>query len=101
MSIKKQYRRTKTLCKVVFELPAELSHSCEKACLVGDFNSWSHYTTVMKRRKDGIFTVSLDLEKGKDYQFRYLLDGNRWENDWNADEYVSTPYGSHNSVVKV
>ena len=101
VSLKKQYRKTGSRCKVTFDLPAELSLSCAKASIVGDFNGWSHYETPMKRKKDGLFTVSIELEKGKSYQFRYLLDGTRWENDWNADNYVATPYGSHNSVVEV
>ncbi|MDX1655300.1 MAG: isoamylase early set domain-containing protein, partial [Candidatus Competibacteraceae bacterium] len=47
---------------------------------------------------DGSFTVTVNLESGKEYQFRYLLDGERWENDWEADKYV--PAGGHdNSVV--
>ncbi|MCI6365047.1 MAG: glycoside hydrolase, partial [Spirochaetia bacterium] len=34
------------------------------------------------------------------YQFRYLLDGYKWENDWNADKYIPAPYSNaDNSVV--
>jgi hypothetical protein len=43
--------------------------------------------------------VTLELAPGKAYQFRYLLDGDRWENDWRADRYVPNPYGGDNSVV--
>ena len=28
----------------------------------------------MKKIKTGVFTVTLDLGKGREYQFRYLLD---------------------------
>ena len=46
------------------------------------------------------FSVKLNLEAGKEYQFRYLLDGQKWENDWNADKYVPAPYSNaENSVV--
>ena len=34
-------------------------------------------------------------------QYRYLLDGARWENDWQADKYLRNEYGGDNSVVVV
>ena len=35
-----------------------------------------------------------------EYQFRYCLDGNRWENDWKADKYVRSEIANDdNSVV--
>ena len=55
----------------------------------------------MKALKDGSFTVQLDLESGKDYQFRYLLDGKVWVNDTEADSYVPSEYGEPNCVVAV
>ena len=55
----------------------------------------------MKRLKNGSFTTTLVLRRNKEYQFRYLLDGLQWENDWKADKYVTNRYGSENSVVVV
>ena len=53
----------------------------------------------MKASKNGNYTASVDLEGGKEYAFRYLIDGSRWENDWEADKYVPSEFGSENSVV--
>ena len=39
------------------------------------------------------------LPPGRAYRFRYLLDGHRWENDWDADAYVPNGFGSDDSVV--
>jgi len=36
---------------------------------------------------------------GREYAFRYRVDGERWENDPGADKYVPNPFGSDNSVV--
>jgi hypothetical protein len=47
----------------------------------------------MKKMKNGSFTITLDLEPGREYQFRYLIDDVVWENDWNADKYTKSPYG--------
>jgi hypothetical protein len=44
----------------------------------------------------------LDLEPGREYQFRYLLDEKIWGNDSDADKLVSSPYGdSENSVIVI
>ena len=41
----------------------------------------------------------MTLEAGQRYQFRYLLDGVRWENDWDADGYAPNPFNGENSVL--
>jgi len=56
----------------------------------------------MKKLKSGAFTTTLDLETGKEYQFRYLLDKKIWENERDADKLIPTPYGdSENSVIVI
>jgi 1,4-alpha-glucan branching enzyme len=96
----KRFLKSKPVCKVTFELPAQAANGVLKVSLVGDFNGWDPAATPLKRRKDGAFSAMLDLPSGREYQFRYLIDGERWENDWAADNYVPNPVGgSENSVV--
>ena len=100
MSIKKQYLKSKPVCKVTFRLHGEAAGSAESANIVGEFNDWNIYATPMRKLKNGSFTLTIDLEPNKEYQFRYLLDDEIWENDGEADKYVSHPYGDgENSVV--
>jgi len=100
MSIKKQYLKSKPVCKVTFRLPVKAAEFAESANIVGEFNAWNIYATPMKRLKNGSFVLTLDLEPNREYQFRYLLDDEIWENDGEADKYVPNPYGdSENSVV--
>jgi 1,4-alpha-glucan branching enzyme len=74
--------------------------SAKTAHVVGEFNNWSAFSTPMKKLKSGAFTTTLELEPGREYQFRYLLDKKTWENETDADKSVSTPYGdSENSVI--
>ncbi|MCQ2612351.1 MAG: isoamylase early set domain-containing protein [Treponemataceae bacterium] len=102
MALKKTYTKDKKNCNVTFELNAEAAKGAEQVWLAGDFNSWSSVDTPMKKGKDGSFTVKVKLEAGREYQFRYLLDGKRWENDWEADKYVAAPFSyTDNSVVIV
>jgi 1,4-alpha-glucan branching enzyme len=102
MPITKQYSKTKPVCKVTFQLPKEAVKNAKSVHLVGEFNSWQIHATPMKKSKDGSFKVVLELKKGAQHQYRYLIDDSIWENDWKADKYVPSPYGAcENSVVIV
>jgi 1,4-alpha-glucan branching enzyme len=101
MSIRKRYLKGKPLCTVTFSLPKAGARSASSVHLVGDFNGWDKAANPMKRQKNGTFAASLSLERGKEYQFRYLLDRERWENDWQADKYLRNEFGGDNSVVVV
>lgn len=102
MSLKKQYLKSKPVCKVTFRLKAEEAHAAATAKLVGDFNEWDRSTQPMKKLKNGDFTQTITLEKDHEYQFRYLLDEEKWENDWAADDYTPSSVSlEENSVVRV
>jgi 1,4-alpha-glucan branching enzyme len=98
--LKKQFLKSKPVCKVTFTLSAEAVATAEIVKIVGDFNEWNTTEAIeMKSLKKGGFKAVLNLETGKDYQFRYLVDGEKWENDWAADKYIANEYGEDNSVV--
>ena len=102
MSIKKSFLKTKPQANVTFELPAEAAEGASKVTLVGEFNDWNETATELKKLKSGIFKTTLKLETGKEYQFRYLIDGEKWENDWAADKYVASGASfEENSVVEL
>jgi len=85
---------------VTFRVPEETGISAKTAHIVGDFNNWAFFSTPMKKLKSGAFTTTIELEPGREYQFRYLLDKKVWGNEKDADKSVPTPYGdSENSVV--
>ena len=84
------------LVEVTFRLPSECG--ADRACVVGDFNDWSTTTHPMQRDENGL-TVSLALVPGRAYRFRYLLDGERWENDWAAHAYVPNEFGGDDSLI--
>lgn len=98
--IKKQFLKSKPVCKATFTLPKDVANGAESAVLVGEFNEWGADEPLeMKKLKNGTFKAVLNLETGKEYEFRYLLDNERWENDAEADKFVASPYGVENSVV--
>jgi hypothetical protein len=102
--LKKEYVKSKKLTKVTFaleqnELPDD--QLIEEVHLVGDFNEWDLTATPLKRAKDGGYQVTLELEPDSTYEFRYVINGNYWCNDWAADDYVAGAYGADNCVVAV
>ena len=100
MAIRKQYLKSKSICKVTFKIAPEVGGAAKTATVVGDFNNWSAAANPMKKLKNGAFTATIDLATGREYQFRYLLDKNKWENDGESDKFAATPYAdSKNSVV--
>ena len=101
MSLKKQYIKTKPVCKVTFVVAKEISESAKKINLTGDFNNWDIESIAMKKNKNGEFATSVELEKGKEYQFKYVIDGKEWLNENEADKFVNNEFQSNNSVVIV
>jgi len=66
--------------------------------VVGDFNEWQA-PKAMRRSGVGTWRMGVELPSGREYGFRYLVDGLYCVNDRSADKYVANPYGSENSVV--
>ena len=88
-----------TTVDVPFSLPAEVH--ADRVFLCGEFNGWSTEDVQLQRSDDGAWQAIVALEPGRAYRYRYLLDGDRWENGWQADGYVPNPYGGDDSVVVV
>lgn len=102
MSIRKQFMKNKSVCKVTFKITGEATSGVKQAHIVGEFNNWSTTATPMKRQKNGSFTTTVELEAGRSYQFRYLLGQSHWGNDPDADGTVPTHFDdSYNSVINL
>ena len=102
MTIEKKYLKTKPICKVRFVLEKEEAVGVKKVNLVGDFNNWDKKANLMKKQKNGRFVITIDLDKNKEFEFRYLIDDETWQNDSSADKYNRSYVGdAENSVVVV
>lgn len=101
MSLTKKFLKSKPVCKVTFKVDPELVQDAKKVMLSGDFNKWNTGKKAeMKKLKNGTFKATVDLETGKEYAFRYVVDGNSWINDPEADKFVPTGVSmEENSVV--
>jgi 1,4-alpha-glucan branching enzyme len=81
---------------VTFRLPHAATSG--EVSVVGEFNDWSPTANPMHRDGEG-FVAHITLKPGRVYRFRYLIDGQRWENDWAADAYVPNEFGGDDSVI--
>lgn len=93
---KKSLAKNGSSAKVTFEL-REID--AERVYVAGDFNDWSTSETPLNKRKDGRFSTTLTLPAGREYRYRYVLDGDRWTNDADADRYEPNEHGSEDSVL--
>lgn len=85
--VEKKFLKAKKACKITFRLPKAAAPDAKGVCIVGDFNNWNTHANPMKKLKDGDYSIKLDLEPGREYQFRYLIDDeSKWENNKNADK---------------
>lgn len=99
MGIKKQFLKSKPVCKVSFKLNAKDAIGAKTVQIVGEFNNWDQSTTEMNELKSGDFTQTLNLEQNKNYQFRYLLDGVKWSNEVEADSKTGNEFNEYNDVI--
>lgn len=82
--------------RVTFAIPASVW--ADTIHLVGDFNEWnerSHPLTLDEEH----WKVTLELEEGREYRYRYLFNRAEWRADSNADKYLPNSYGGYDSVV--
>jgi 1,4-alpha-glucan branching enzyme len=95
--LKKKPVKKTNKTSVVFELSG--LEGVEEVSVVGEFNEWQPERHPMKMRKDGTWAATVRLEKDRRYEFRYVVNGERWMADEEADALVLNPYGGQNSVV--
>ncbi len=97
--IKKQYSKTKPVCKVTFSVPVAQVGEGVDLRVLGQFNEWSWDKGLRMPAKKDSYQADLELAAGQAYEFRYMANGQAWFNDEAADDYTATPFFSHNSVL--
>lgn len=93
--LQKTYFKTKDYCKVKFSLNTGNAESIE---ILGLNSDWKNPVS-MSRKKDGSFSVHINLPKDSTHEFKYLVDQKEWLNDPEADGEMPNEYGGSNSVI--
>lgn len=98
MAIKKQFIKTKPVCKVTFSLDAKEANT---AVVVGDFNSWDPTEGELSKLKNGTFKATFELPKDNTFEFKYIVDGS-YVNDPEADSFRWNEFANaENSVLEL
>ena len=98
MAIKKQFVKTKPVCKVTFSIE---SKAATTASVVGDFNNWNPKEGELSKLKNGTFKASFDLPKDNSFEYKYIVDG-LYINEPEADSYRWNEFANaENSVLEI
>ena len=101
--LKKTYSKNKSKCKVTFKFdPAGENANIDTIQVVGSFNGWGQLKKhFLKLRKDGSYSLSVNLESDSSYEYKYLVNENEWFNDNKAEGHVWNIFGSQNALLVV
>lgn len=98
MSLKKQFVKTKPVCKVTFSVEAKEANAVS---VVGDFNNWNQAEGEMSKLKNGTFKGVFELPKDASYEFKYVIDGD-FVNEAESDSFKWNEFaGTENGVINV
>lgn len=79
-----------------FELP-----NAREVGVAGCWNDWDPSRTPMRKRRDGAWAATVRFERGSRHEYRFVVDGERWFADPEADDHVANPFGGMNSVIQL
>lgn len=94
--INKRFFKTKDEVEVTFELDA--ANADQSVALVADFLDWQP-VEMKKVAKSKSFKFKTRLPKDQHFEFRYLVDNDKWVNDANADQYKPNGFGDDNGLL--
>jgi 1,4-alpha-glucan branching enzyme len=80
--------------KVTFTLPA----GSGRVSVAGDFNEWDKAGLKLRKRGE-IRSVSVKLDPGQRYAFRYVDEAGQWFNEDHADAYEYNEFGETNCII--
>lgn len=99
MSLKKQYLKSGETCKITFRLTKNEVENAENVAILGCFTEWEQNAIPMKKLKSGEFTAAVSLPTNQNFEYRYLVNGEKWINEAMADGYVPNGLGTDNCVI--
>ena len=92
--IEKKHYKTKDYCKVKFTIASD----AKKVEIFGLNNEWKKGVALAKK-KDGSFSVEMNIDNGTTHEFKYLVNATNWVNEPEADEEQPNAFGGSNSVI--
>ena len=75
--------------------------NAKSVSLAGDFNNWKQDEVILKPFKDDIWRVELPLLPPGEYEYKFCIDNQWWQEDVSNAYRVPDGYGGWNSVFKI
>jgi 1,4-alpha-glucan branching enzyme len=94
--MKKISKKNQKVMKTEFRL---LAPGAKNVFIAGSFNQWNPSSVPLKKDRQGIWKISLQLDLGQ-YEYRFVVDG-EWQNDPNCPSLVENPFGTFNCLTVV
>ena len=84
VTIQKSANSESNKVRVTFTLPA--MDGCDCMYLVGKFNKWNESVYRMQRANDDMWALTLELESGRKFPYRFRTNDGIWLNDRSAPQ---------------
>ena len=67
--------------------------------VAGDFNGWDQLATPLKRNGSGLWSTEIIAPQSGRFEYKFVVDGNRWVEDPSHGMKTPDNYGGLNSVI--
>lgn len=75
--------------------------AAQQVSLAGDFNGWNPKQTYFTRHASGMWQAALPLLPPGNYQYKFVVDGERWIEDSSNGLKTEDNHGGFNSVLHI
>jgi 1,4-alpha-glucan branching enzyme len=75
--------------------------SANSVSIAGDFNGWSQVATPLKRNDSGLWSTEIAVQRTGRFEYKFIVDGQRWIEDPGNGLKALNNYGGLNSVLVV
>lgn len=73
----------------------------ENVAVAGDFNGWNHNATALRQDSSGLWLAEVKTPPAGRYQYKFIVNGERWIEDPSNGAKVSDGYGGLNSLLVI
>lgn len=76
--------------------------NAQQVSVVGDWNNWDPEAQKLKKSTNGtLWVIEMELEKGREYRYQFIIDGEEWVPDPDAAIKIDDGFGGINSVLVI
>jgi len=73
-----------------------------QVAVVGDWNGWEpDKNRLSDPDGDGVWEITIKLQRGKEYRYQFLINGEKWIPDPHSPFQVEDGFGSKNSILHI